>query len=426
MMTQNPPAPAPRPHEGPDLSLAIIEHAPLPIANVTGAGHIIHEVNPAFCRLLNKPREALVGQPFAEQMPENDACLPVLDRVFRTGKSEKHIGQGDRESSPLVWTYTLWPVTTGERPPGVMIQITETARLQEQTVAMNEALILGSLRQHELTETAESANARLQEEISERIRTEELLHRAQAQLSDRAGQLEALVAERTKEVTETNQQLETFVYSIAHDLRAPLRAMQGFSTLLVEEAGAALSETGRDFAHRIDKSAQFMDALLADLLAFSRISQQRVELASVSLNTIVGTVLSGLQRDITEKNARVENVGPWPAVLAHEATLTQVLSNLLSNALKFVAPGVAPRVRLRAEEQAGFVRVWVEDNGLGIAPAHQTQIFRLFIRLHGEKYPGTGIGLVIVQKGLDRMGGRGGVESTLGEGSRFWFELRKA
>src|SRR5437667_3636311 len=139
-----------------------------------------------------------------------------------------------------------------------------------------------------------------------------------------------------------------------------------------------------------------MDSLLSDLLAFSRISQQRVELTPVDLKAVVESVLSRLQKDAQDANASVEAEGPWPAVLAHEPTLAQVLFNLISNAFKFTAPLAAPLVRLRAEERAEFIRLWVVDDGIGIAPDHQDQIFRLFNRLHGEKYSGTDIGMAIV------------------------------
>jgi signal transduction histidine kinase len=299
------------------------------------------------------------------------------------------------------------------------------AALHEKMVAMNEALLLASLRQHELTAAAESLNVQLHAEIGERKLAEAALNLAQAQLRAHAGELEAMVARRTAELAATNQQLETFVYTVAHDLRAPLRAMQGFSELLVEEAAAALSETGRDYANRINQSAQFMEALLSDLLDFSRVSQGLVELTPVDLETVVQSVLARLQTEIQEKDARVNSPGPWPLVLAHQATLSQVLFNLVSNALKFVAPGVGPAVRLRTEAKGEFVRVWVEDNGIGIAPGHREQVFGVFVRLQHEKYPGTGIGLAIVQKGVERMGGRVGVESVAGQGCRFWFELRK-
>jgi PAS domain S-box-containing protein len=284
--------------------------------------------------------------------------------------------------------------------------------------------------------------SKIMRDITERKQAEESLRLAQAKLADRARQLEEAVAERTAELTTTNRQLEAFVYSVAHDLRAPLRSMEGFSAMLVEEAGSALSETGREFAHRINRAAQFMDTLLMDLLTFSGIAQQRIELTAVNLETVVQSVLSRLENEIQEKNARVETSGPWLAVLAHGPTLGQVLINLVSNALKFVAPGVAPVVRVRIQEgtavaslspgdksehlPGSWVRVWVEDNGIGIAPEHQEQVFRLFGRLHGDAYGGTGVGLAIVQKGTERMGGRAGVESAPGQGSRFWFEIRKA
>jgi signal transduction histidine kinase len=302
----------------------------------------------------------------------------------------------------------------------------EDSRLHDETLEMNEALMLSSVRQHELTELADTLNAQLKGDIVEHIRSEQLLQRAQEELRERAATLEKSVAERTIELTATNQQLEAFVYSVAHDLRAPLRAMQGFSALLIEAAGPDLNETARGYAARIDKAAQFMDSLVCDLLAFSRIAQRRVELTAVGLQGVVEHVLARLQPDIEEKHACVTSPGPWPQVLAHEPTLQQVLFNLASNALKFIRPGVPPLLRLYAQDREDFIRVWVEDNGVGIAPEHREQIFRLFMRLHGEKYAGTGIGLAIVQKGLERMGGRVGVCSGADRGSSFWFELRKA
>jgi len=173
--------------------------------------------------------------------------------------------------------------------------------------------MLGSVRQHELTEVANQSNAQLQKEIGERQQAEAALRQAQAILSDRAKHLEELVAERTAELTATNKQLEAFVYSIAHDLRAPLRSMQGFSALLVGDAGTTLSETGRDFAVRIDKAAAIHGCLVERPARLSRISQQHVSLAPVNLAAVVESVLAHLQPQSMEKHARVESAGPWPA-----------------------------------------------------------------------------------------------------------------
>jgi PAS domain S-box-containing protein len=263
-------------------------------------------------------------------------------------------------------------------------------------------------------------------DVTERKRAESALREVRKRLANQAAQLERLVQERTAELAASNKQLETFVYTIAHDLRAPLRAMQGFAEMLIEEAGASLSETGRGFIERIGKSARFMDSLLVDLLAFSRIGQERMEMVPVELERVVEGVVGRLENEAKEKNARIVALGPWPAVLAHAPALGEVLINLVTNSLKFVAPDVTPVVLLRAEEEGGWVRVWVEDNGIGIAPEYHEQVFRVFNRLNGEKYPGTGMGLAIVQRAIERMGGRAGLESNSEQGSRFWIELRKA
>jgi signal transduction histidine kinase len=286
--------------------------------------------------------------------------------------------------------------------------------------------VIGSVRQHELTEAAEDLNEKLHTEIAERKKTQHALQGAQELLADRADELERAVAERTRELIATTKQMEAFVYSIAHDLRAPLRSMQGFSTMLMEDEETILSNMGKEYAARIITSARQMDRLLADLLAFSRVAQHRVELTPINLSEVIATAVSLLESEINGKGARVEAPGPWPQVLAYEPTLIQVLINLIGNALKFTAPGVAPKVRVWAEEKGDVVRVWVEDNGIGISPNHQHQIFKLFTRINGEQFRGTGVGLAIVEKGVERMGGHTGVESEAGSGARFWFELRKA
>lgn len=249
---------------------------------------------------------------------------------------------------------------------------------------------------------------------------------AKEQRLRRTAELESIVGLRTAELRLSNAQLETFVYSIAHDLRAPLRAMQGFSQLLVTEHTANLNRQGQDYANFINKAAQTMDHLLADLLAFSHISQQKIELVPVALESVVQNALLSCEPEIRDSVAHIESIPPWPKVMAHASTLRQVLVNLISNAVKFV-DGTTPHVRLRAEERpGGIVRVWVEDNGIGVPAEYQERIFQVFQRLHTTKYAGTGIGLAIVQKGAERMGGRVGLESAPRTGSKFWIELTKA
>ena len=270
-------------------------------------------------------------------------------------------------------------------------------------------------------------------DITERKQAEAALLQAQAQLQEHARELETRVAQRTAELQATNEQLEAFVFSIAHDLRAPLRSMNGFAHLLLDDHAAGLNEEGQSYLKRIQASSEFMDTLLLDLLAYGRTSTAEMELGPVDVRKAWESALFQTADQLEQTGAHHEVIGPWPAVRAHEATLGQCLANLLSNAVKFVAPGVTPHIRFRVEEigpaaagDGASIRLWVEDNGVGIAPEHQERAFRLFERLHGVRYAGTGIGLSIVRKGVERMGGRVGLESTPGQGSRFWIELKKA
>lgn len=248
-----------------------------------------------------------------------------------------------------------------------------------------------------------------------------------SQVRDTHSALEERVRDRTKALEERNEELEAYAYSVSHDLRSPIRAMHGFATAIIEDFGDALGDEGRDYAARIASAAVRMDALVVNLLEYSQIARGDVTLEPVDLGVVVKGAIAGDEADIRSKRASVTVDGPLPIVMGHGPILSRVVGNLLGNALKFVALGQAPHVRIATDGRDGWSRLWVEDNGVGIAAEQHELIFRVFERLQRrEDYPGTGIGLAIVRKGIERMGGRSGVESAPGRGSRFWFELRTA
>lgn len=231
--------------------------------------------------------------------------------------------------------------------------------------------------------------------------------------------------EAEADLARSNDDLEAFSFSVSHDLRAPLRSLQGFSKALLEDYSSVLDSTGKDYARRITAAAARMDAMVSDLLEYSRLTRAKLELGPVDLDSEVRSVLSQVADDPRKKEAKVEVEWPLPKVMGEKQALRRILSNLISNASKFVAPGVKPAVRVWSEPRDGWVREWVEDNGIGLAPGDQERIWRVFERLHGDDaYPGTGIGLSIVRRGAEGIGGRAGVESSPGHGSRFWVDLR--
>lgn len=252
------------------------------------------------------------------------------------------------------------------------------------------------------------------------------LAEAEDELRQHASVLEKAVVERTAKLNETVQELEAFSYSIAHDMRAPLRAMRGFSKILDDEYNHCLDDVAKDYLQRIGTSADRLDLLIQDVLNYSHIVRSDIRLSPVNTDTLV--------RDIIEsypnlQPAHIDIETPLPVVKANPAALTQVFSNLLGNAVKFVAPNVEPQVKIRADSlaQGSAVRLSIKDNGIGIAKESQQRIFQMFQRLNrAELFEGTGIGLTIVRKAVERMGGKIGVESDLGKGSCFWVELQAA
>ncbi len=249
---------------------------------------------------------------------------------------------------------------------------------------------------------------------------------AEEELKKHRDHLEKLVKERTKQLKESNAGLEAFAYTVSHDLRAPLRAMYGLAQALNEDYANKLDAEGKEYAQRIVNSSEYMDTMIRDLLEYSRLSIIELELKPVQLEQSIKQSMKQIKLEIKQSNAEINIKTPLPEVIGHYSVINQILTNILSNTIKFVKSGVKPKVKIWAEEKNGWIYLYVKDNGIGIAPENQEKIFNVFERLHGiETYPGTGIGLAIVKKGMERMGGKVDVESEIGKGSIFTIKLKK-
>jgi signal transduction histidine kinase len=256
----------------------------------------------------------------------------------------------------------------------------------------------------------------------ERKRSEAALEQARGQLSGYATNLEQQVNERTAELRESVEALEGVLYHVAHDLRAPLRAMEGFASIVLQEHGSQLEAPVADYARRVSEAAGHMDQLLRGLLEYGRLVQAEVRSEAVDVEHAIDAVLTRLAPGIKACRAAVTVERPLPTVRANGEVLELVLMHVIKNALTFVAPWTTPQVRIWSKSGEGKTRLWIEDNGIGIEAEYHDRIFWVFERLHCT-YPGTGIGLAIVAKGMQRMRGKAGVESIPEQGSKFWLEL---
>lgn len=226
---------------------------------------------------------------------------------------------------------------------------------------------------------------------------------------------------------ETVAEQESFAYSISHDLRAPLITITSFAKLLTQERANSIDAEAREILQRIERAGNRLDELLCSLLDYSRISRAQMAIEEVDLNDVIQDLLIQHHGYIKDRKTQIEFPSGLPRVRGSQQLLSQALSNLLTNALKYTPKDVPPVVRIDASQQGNKVLITVADEGIGIAPRHHDRIFRIFERLHGQSaYPGTGIGLALVRRAVERMNGRIWVESDLGKGSRFFIELPAA
>ncbi len=230
-------------------------------------------------------------------------------------------------------------------------------------------------------------------------------------------------AHLARELLRSNAELEQFTYVASHDLQEPLRMITSYLRLVERRYGHKLDADGAEFIRYAVEGAARMKTLIQDLLRLSRAGSQAITLVPVSGHDLVDVAVQNLEVAIDESEAEV-TCDPLPLVVADQGLLTQVLQNLIGNAIKFHAPGVQPRIHVAATSHGGEWTFSVRDNGLGIDPHHRERIFRIFELIHSaDEYAGSGVGLAIAQRIVEKHGGRIWVESELGEGSTFYFSI---
>jgi two-component sensor histidine kinase len=311
----------------PNLSSRWLEHAPSPMATVEGAAHMVCDANVAFCRLIDRARADILGKPFCDLLPDHHDCLPLLNWVYRTGKPASLTGREHAEPGPVFSSYMMWPVMADDRTVGVVIQVTETASLRERTLAMNEALLLGSLRQHELTAVADRSNIQLQVEIGRRMQSEH----------------DAMML--TKEISHRiKNNLQIVVALIANEIRrAPAQLTEGYVAMEARIAAIAqlydlISQSSR--VHSIS-----LDAYLR-------------EIAKTMSASLLGDT-SGISIEVRSEAVDIDPDRAVPFGL--------LVNELGTNAIKHAFPGGTGRITLSVERIGDKIELTVADDGVGMA-----------------------------------------------------------
>jgi PAS domain S-box-containing protein len=264
------------------------------------------------------------------------------------------------------------------------------------------------------------------QDITDRKRAEETLKRNESEIRDLNAGLERRVAKRTEELQVANRNLEALVYSMAHDLRAPLRAIDGFSGILETEHASSLDEEGRRLLRVVRAGAQTGDRLLGDLLEYSHTAFVDLRQVPVDMAAMANAAYTGIATPAVLDRFRF-TVGELPAATGDPALLSLVWSNLLTNAVKHTMPRSERHIEVGAVPESTTVTYWVRDNGVGFNPAYAHKLFGVFQRLHAiDEFEGTGIGLAIVKRIVERHGGRVWAEGAPDAGATFFFSLPRA
>jgi PAS domain S-box-containing protein len=237
--------------------------------------------------------------------------------------------------------------------------------------------------------------------------------------------LERTVAARTRQLQEVIEQLEAFAYSIAHDMRAPLRTIHQYAEMVARDFAPKIPQQAHQYLHKIMGAAEKLDAFIREVLVYTRVSQGDMNIRPTDLDSLMEGLLL-MSPELGPPKVDLNLRSPLGNVVGDETALLQVFSNLLSNAVKFMPADKKPKIEIWTEPKGENIRIFIKDNGIGMPREDCERIFKMFERLQPEsKYEGSGIGLTIVRRAVERMGGTIHVESTVGQGSTFWFDLKK-
>jgi len=389
-----------------DVVHATTQHSPMPMATVEASTKIVRYCNPAFCLLMGKSAEHLIGLPLNHVLPDKDQCLTLLERVFRTKIAESFTEKDPAKPHPVFWSYTIWPVVAEESLLGLMIQVTETAEVHEKTVNLNEALVLGALRQHELAESAEKLNELLRLEVAERKQAE---HAAE---------------ELSKKLAATDQAKDEFLAMLAHELRNPLTPIKSAAQVL------KMRKTDDPVIASVqvilERQADHMIRLVDDLLDMSRIQNRKVNLHNVvlALNRLILWASEATKELVNEHHHQLTmdlEVALPLNIEADPARVVQVVTNLIIKAVKYTPKGGKIHISTRLENNFAVMRV--RDNGIGIAPNKLQAIFGLFTQVDlslERSAGGMGLGLKLVKELVEMQGGTVEARSEGdGKGSEF-------
>lgn len=400
----------------------IIECAPVPMVEVEGPSHVVCYVNQAFCKLLHKTREELIGKSFCEIVRNGDACSALLDRIYETGEYQTHVDVDHSAPDPTYWLYAMWPALgETERPERVVIQMTKSAHFRQDLAAVNEALLISGLRQHELREEADQAKIQVEAEIASRILAETALRGMNDQLR---------TATHTAE--RANKAKDQLLAALSHELRMPLTPVLLAAASLREDQ--RLPSDMKERLAMIERNVTLEARLVDDLLDLTKVSHGKLLLRSepcdahflIRLATEIVEDEASFKNIVIEKNLTASQSG----LIADPARFQQVIWNLLRNAVKFTPRGGRISVRtsnIPPTKEGHTLQIEVADTGVGIDAADIEKIFRPFEQgSHGgdHQFGGVGLGLAIARAVVLLHNGSISVKSAgLNQGATFVVEL---